>query len=59
MPADLLAAIQGGMARRYGPGFTTAVALSPSLIGGVRIQVGSDVYDGSVQAGLAVLERSF
>jgi len=59
LPADLLVAIQGGMARRYGPGLTTAVALSPSLIGGVRIQVGSDVYDGSVRAGLAALERTF
>jgi F0F1-type ATP synthase delta subunit len=29
------------------------------LIGGVRIQVGSDVYDGSVRAGLAALEKSF
>jgi len=57
--ADLLLAIEGGMARRYGPGLTTAAAVRPSLLGGVRIQVGSDVYDASVQAGLAALERSF
>jgi F0F1-type ATP synthase delta subunit len=25
----------------------------------MRIQVGSDVYDGSVRAGLAALEKSF
>ena len=59
LPADLLTTIQGGMARRYGPGLTTAVAVRPSLLGGVRIQVGSDVYDGSVQAELAALESSF
>jgi F0F1-type ATP synthase delta subunit len=29
------------------------------LIGGVRIQVGSDVYDGSILAGLVALENSF
>jgi F0F1-type ATP synthase delta subunit len=29
------------------------------LIGGLRIQVGSDVYDGSVRARLASLEQSF
>jgi F-type H+-transporting ATPase subunit delta len=31
----------------------------PSLIGGTRIQVGSDVYDGSILAGLRALENSF
>jgi F0F1-type ATP synthase delta subunit len=28
------------------------------LIGGMRIQVGSDVFDGSVRAGLSALEKS-
>ncbi len=59
LPADLQAAIEAGLARRYGPGLTTAVAHRPALIGGMRIQVGSDVYDGSVRAGLAALEKSF
>ena len=55
---DLLATIEQSMTRRYGPGLATAVAVSPDLIGGIRVQVGSDVYDGSVRAGLAALERS-
>jgi F-type H+-transporting ATPase subunit delta len=59
LPADLQAAIQSGLTRRYGPGLTTAFAHRPALIGGMRIQVGSDVYDGSVRAGLAALESSF
>ena len=59
LPADLQSAIEAGLMRRYGPGLTTAFAQRPALIGGMRIQVGSDVYDGSVRAGLAALEQSF
>ena len=59
LPPDLQASIEAGLARRYGPGLSTAFAHRPALIGGMRIQVGSDVYDGSVRAGLAALERSF
>ena len=59
LPADLQAAIKGGLTRRYGSGLTTAFAHRPALIGGLRIQVGSDVFDGSVRAGLAALEKSF
>ena len=59
LPADLGADIEAGLSRRYGPGLTTAFAHRPALIGGMRIQGGSDVYDGSVRAGLAALERTF
>ena len=59
LPADLQVAVEAGLTRRYGRGLATAFAHRPALIGGVRIQVGSDVYDGSVRAGLAALERSF
>jgi F-type H+-transporting ATPase subunit delta len=59
LPADLQAAIEAGLTRRYGRRLATAFAHRPALIGGVRIQVGSDVYDGSVRAGLAALEQSF
>ncbi len=59
LPADLQAEIEAGLTRRYGRGLATAFAHRPALIGGVRIQVGSDVYDGSVRAGLAALEQSF
>lgn len=59
LPADLQAAIEAGLTRLYGPGLGTAFAHRPALIGGMRIQVGSDVYDGSVRAGLAALEKRF
>jgi F-type H+-transporting ATPase subunit delta len=59
LPADLQASVQTGLARVYGPGLTTSFAENPALIGGMRIRVGSDVYDGSVQGRLAALEQSF
>src|SRR5689334_11209621 len=39
---DLLAAIENSVKRRFGPALYSNVALRPSLLGGVRIQVGSD-----------------
>jgi F-type H+-transporting ATPase subunit delta len=57
LPADLHAAVEARLMRRYGPGLTAAFAHRPALIGGMRIQVGSDVYDASVRAGLAALEK--
>ena len=53
------ASIQANLARRYGAGLIFAFTQNPSLIGGLRVQVGSDVFDGSVQARLAALESSF
>lgn len=59
LPADVQADIQASLASRYRGGLNTVFTSRPSLLGGVRIQVGSDVYDGSVRAGLEALEKSF
>ena len=59
LSADLQAVIQAGLTRRYGPGLTMAFSQRPALIGGMRVQVGCDVYDGSVRAGLEALEKRF
>lgn len=56
---DLQVQVQSGLNRLYGPGLIISFAQNPSLIGGLRIKVGSDVYDGSVQARLAALQESF
>ena len=53
------AAIKANLARRYGEGLLFAFTQTPALIGGLRVQVGSEVFDGSVQARLAALESSF
>ena len=59
LPADLQESVQSDLERAYGPGISASFEQNPALIGGVRIQVGSDVYDGSVRGALAALERSF
>ena len=59
LPPDLKASVQENLQRVYGPKITMSFAESPPLIGGMRIKVGSDVYDGSVKAGLAALEKAF
>ena len=47
--------IKANLTRRYGDGLSFAFAQNPKLLGGLRVQVGSDVYDGSIQARLADL----
>lgn len=59
LPAELRADVQASLAREYGSDINTSFVESPSLIGGMRIRVASDVYDGSVKAGLGALEKSF
>ena len=59
LPSDLRTSIQAGLVRVYGPGISASFAHNPGLIGGMRIKVGSDVYDGSVRARLAALEKNF
>ena len=59
LSADLQTVIQADLTHRYGPGLAMAFSQRPELIGGVRVQVGCDVYDGSVRAGLAALEKRF
>jgi len=52
------AAIKSNLARRYPNGLTFEFVQDPNLIGGLRVQVGSDVFDGSIQARLAGLEST-
>ena len=56
LPDDLRIDVESGLARLYGQGLDTSFAINPRLIGGMRIRVGSDVYDASVRAKLAALE---
>jgi F-type H+-transporting ATPase subunit delta len=56
LPEPLRADLVAAVTRAYGPGLDTSFAENAALIGGVRLQVGSDVYDGSVRARLDSIE---
>jgi len=53
------AQMQSDLTRKYGPGLSFTFAQNAALIGGVRVQVGGDVYNGSVQGRLTALQESF
>jgi len=53
--ADEREGIRARLARTYGSTLAASFEQNPSLIGGMRITVGSDVYDSSVRAKLAAL----
>jgi len=56
---EIQAEVTNKLGRLYGQGLNISFAQNPSLLGGLRIKVGSDVYDGSVQARLENLVESF
>jgi F-type H+-transporting ATPase subunit delta len=48
LSSQMQAQIQSDLARQYGQGLTFTFLQNPTLIGGIRVQVGGDVYDGTV-----------
>ncbi|MFT4692285.1 MAG: ATP synthase F1 subunit delta [Verrucomicrobiia bacterium] len=52
------AVVQSNLEKRYGGGLKLSFSVNPTLIGGLRIQIGSDVYDGSVHGRLMQLKNS-
>jgi len=57
--AAMEGALRTSLAQRYGAGLNVAFSHNPALIGGMRVQVGSDVFDGSIQARLNALAETF
>jgi F-type H+-transporting ATPase subunit delta len=51
--------VSSNLQRLYGNGLNLSFHVNPALVGGLRVRVGSDVYDGSVAARLQELEESF
>ena len=48
-----------GLQQKYGNDLTFEFKVTPELLGGMRIRVGNDVWDGSVKARLERLANSF
>ena len=59
LPGDLQTDVAGRIKKIYGDSVDISFGQNPALIGGLRIKVGSDVYDGSVKAKLDNLAASF
>jgi F-type H+-transporting ATPase subunit delta len=59
LSSEAQTAVKNRLTQVYGPGLNISFAQNPALIGGMRIRVGSDVYDGSIQARLNALQESF
>lgn len=55
MTADQLARLQAGLSASYGRQLEVNQVVDPSLVGGVRVQIGDDVIDGSVASRLKEL----
>lgn len=61
--AALSASEQSNLAQslqtKFGSDISTDFQVDPSLLGGLRIKVGSDVWDGSIKARLANFSKTF
>jgi len=51
--------IESNLTAQYGKGLSYTYQLQPNLLGGIRIRVGNDVWDGSVQSRLNRLKEVF
>lgn len=51
--------VVAGLAKQYGPDLVAQYQVNPALLGGLRIRVGNDVFDGSVQGRLDRLTNAF
>jgi F-type H+-transporting ATPase subunit delta len=49
--------IVGNLKKRYGTDLTSEFVVNPALLGGVRIRIGSDVWDNSVRNRLERLQQ--
>jgi F-type H+-transporting ATPase subunit delta len=59
LDASMQSSLRGELERRYGHGLQFTFIQNPGLLGGIRIRVGSDVFDGSIQARLDEVRKAF
>ena len=51
--------VAGNLEKIYGRGLNLSFGVNPAVVGGLRVRVGSDVYDGTVAARLRSLAENF
>jgi F-type H+-transporting ATPase subunit delta len=54
---EIASQVSRNLARRYGTDLSTEFVINPALLGGMRIRVGSDVWDSSVRNRLERLQQ--
>ena len=57
LEAKVATEIESRLKRKYGDDLATEFVVDPALLGGIRVRVGSDVWDGSVRNRLQRLEQ--
>ena len=50
--------VVAGLTKQYGPDLVVQYQVTPALLGGLRIRVGNDVFDGSVKGRLGRFANS-
>ncbi len=50
--------LQSSLNQKYGRELALEFSVAPELLGGIRVKVGSDVWDGSVKARLEALKNA-
>jgi F-type H+-transporting ATPase subunit delta len=50
--------VRSQLAAHHGAGLDLSFKVNPGVIGGLKVRVGSDIYDGTVAGRLAALESS-
>lgn len=58
LDATTQATVQQELRAKFGQDLTFAFAVDSNLIGGMQVQVGSDVWDGSIRSRLEALRQS-
>jgi len=58
LTGDLQSNLKASLSQKYGRELSLEFHIKPELLGGVRVKVGSDVWDGSVKARLEALRTS-
>lgn len=51
--------VSAGLASKYGSDLTYEFRVNPELLGGLKVRVGNDVFDGSVKGRLDRLSQAF
>jgi F-type H+-transporting ATPase subunit delta len=57
LSADVADKITERLKNKYGSDLTTEFDVDPTLLGGIRVRVGSDVWDGTLRSRLQRLEQ--